>query len=102
MQRSYDRHGMNIDAATFQYSVAPDNAESLSDVFLIESSEVKLHVGAKGTSKCQRNLTDDELARLAGESGVQARYQNAALFVRIGSGERYPQEFRRILWSVSR
>ena len=72
-----DKHGVNINAATFEYFRTADGAELLARVFLIEPSAVDLHTRAKGTSKRRRNLTPEELARLAQESGVQELYQHA-------------------------
>ena len=72
-----DTHGVNINAATFQYFRAPDGAHLLARVFLIEPSAVELHSRTKGTSKRRPNLTYDELAQLAEESGVQDLYQHA-------------------------
>lgn len=72
-----DTHGVNINAATFQYFRAPDGAEFLARVFLIEPSSVELHSRTKGTSKRRPNLTYEELAQLAAESGVQELYQHA-------------------------
>ena len=74
-----DKHGVNINAATFEYFRTADGAELLARVFLIEPSAVDLHTRAKGTSKRRRNLTPEELARLAQESGVQELYQHALL-----------------------
>ena len=72
-----DRHGVNINAATFQYFSLPNRTEFLARVFLIEPSAVELHSRTKGTSKRRRNLTYEELERLAQESGVQDIYQHA-------------------------
>ena len=72
-----DRHGVNINAATFQYFRAPDEGEFLARMFLIEPSAVELQSRAKGTSKRRPNLTAEELARLAEASGVQDLYGHA-------------------------
>ena len=72
-----DKHGVNINAATFEYFQEADGAEFLARVFLIEPSAVDLQTRAKGTSKRRRNLTPEELARLAQESGVQELYDHA-------------------------
>jgi len=72
-----DKHGVNINAATFQYFRAPDGAEFLARVFLIEPSAVELHSRTKGTSKRRPNLTYEELAQLAEEAGVEDLYQHA-------------------------
>jgi len=72
-----DRHGVGINAATFQYFQEPDGTEFVGRVFLIDPSEVELSSRTKGTSKRRPNLTYDELARLAEASSVQHLYQHA-------------------------
>jgi hypothetical protein len=72
-----DRHGVNINAATFQYFRGADGTEFLSRVFLIEPSEVELQSRTKGSSKRRPNLTYDELVQLAEQSGVHDLYQHA-------------------------
>jgi len=72
-----DRHGVSINAATFQYFKEPDGTEFVGRVFLIDPSEVELSTRTKGTSKRRHNLTYDELAKLADEFGVQSLYQHA-------------------------
>ena len=72
-----DKHSVNINAATFQYFLAPGSAQFLARVFLIEPSAVELQSRAKGTSKRRRNLTPEELGRLAQECGVQELYDHA-------------------------
>lgn len=82
-----DKHGVNINAATFEFYRASNGVEYLARVFLIEPSEVDLHSRTKGTSKRRPNLTYDELARIADESGVHDLYQYA-----VSSLERYLQK----------
>jgi hypothetical protein len=72
-----DAHGVNINAATFQYFKLPDGAELLSRVFLIEPSEVELNVQTKGASKRRPNLSYEELKALAVEAGVLDLYDHA-------------------------
>ena len=72
-----DRHRVNINAATFQYFPAPDGAQFLARVFLIEPSAMEQQSRAKGTSKRRPNLTAEELGRLAQETGVQELYDYA-------------------------
>ncbi len=72
-----DKHGVNINAATFQYYRTPDGTEFLARVFVIDPSAVELHSRTKGTSKRRPNLTYEELERLAEESGIQDLYQHA-------------------------
>jgi hypothetical protein len=72
-----DAHGMNINAATFQYLRLADGTELLSRVFFIEPSEVDVKVRTKGTSKRRPNLTFDELDMLAEQAGVSDLYSYA-------------------------
>jgi hypothetical protein len=70
-------HGVNINAATFQYFQMPDGSELLARVFLIEPSEVELKTRTKGGSKRRPNLSYEELKVLAGEAGVEELYDYA-------------------------
>jgi len=79
-----DKHSVNINAATFQYFPASDGSQFVARVFLIEPSAVEQHSRARGTSKRLPNLTPEELARHAQESGVQELYEYA-----LQSFERY-------------
>ena len=72
-----DEHGVNINAATFQYFRPPDGPELLARVFLIEPSEVERSVRTKGASKRRPNLTYEELETQAGEAGVRDLYDYA-------------------------
>ncbi len=72
-----DRHGVGINAATFQYFKGPDGTEFIGRVFLIDPSEVELSSRTKGASKRRPNLTYDELVRQAEESDVQQLYEYA-------------------------
>ena len=69
-----DKHGVNINAATFQYFRAIDGAEFLARVFLIEPVAAELRSRVKGTSKRLPNLTHDELEGLAKGAGVHELY----------------------------
>lgn len=71
-----DVHGVNINAATFQYFTASDGRELLARVFLIEPAEVELKTRTKGTSR-RRSLSFDELRELAVEAGVEDLYDHA-------------------------
>jgi Endonuclease NucS C-terminal domain len=72
-----DTHGVNINAATFQYFQLADRSELLARVFLIEPSEVELKTRTKGGSKRRANLTYEELKALAIEAGVAELYDYA-------------------------
>jgi hypothetical protein len=79
-----DTHGVNINAATFQYFREPDGPEFLARVFLIEPSQVELHSRTKGSSKRRPNLTYQELDALAEGAGVQDLYRySVASFERL-------------------
>ncbi len=62
-----DTHGVNINAATFQYFQLRDSSALLARVFLIEPSEVELRTRTKGTSQRRPNLSYEELQAIAAE-----------------------------------
>ncbi len=64
-------HGININAATFQYFNLGEGIELLTRVFFIEPSRIG------GTSKRRPNLTIDELDTLAEQAGVSELYSYA-------------------------
>jgi hypothetical protein len=70
-------HGVNINAATFQYFREPDGGELVSRVFLLQPSQVELSTVTKGTSKRRPRLTYEELATLAEQAGVADLYDYA-------------------------
>lgn len=70
-------HGMNINAATFNYFRLEDGKELLARIFLIEPSEVELKTRTLGSSKRRPKLSYDELDAQAEEAGVNALYQHA-------------------------
>src|SRR5690606_6991717 len=72
-----DKHGVSINAATFQYFQAPGGGTLLGRVFLIEPTEVEFHTRTKGSSKRRPNLTYDELIRQAEEAGIGELYRHA-------------------------
>ena len=72
-----DKHGVDINAATFQYFLASGGAQFLARVFLIEPSTAEIQSRATRTSKRRPNLTPEELASLAQASGVQDLYDYA-------------------------
>jgi len=82
-----EKHGVNINAVTFQYFRTTNGEEFLARVFLIEPSEVEFHSRTKGTSKRRPNLTYEELARIADDSGVHDLYQYA-----VSAFERFLQK----------
>jgi hypothetical protein len=72
-----EKHGVNINAVTFQFFRTRDGEEFLARVFLIEPSEVERHSLTKGTSKRRPPLTYEELIKIADESGIHDLYQYA-------------------------
>lgn len=70
-----DVHGVNINAATFQYFESENTGRLLSRVFLIEPSKVETRTRRKGTSKRKPDLTRNELRKRAEEQGVGEWYQ---------------------------
>jgi hypothetical protein len=72
-----DRHGVNINAATFDYFQSDDGQELLARVFVIEPSEVESNTRNRGSSKRQPRLTYAELRELAEQAGVVGLYDHA-------------------------
>jgi hypothetical protein len=69
-----DIHGVNINAATFQYFKEADGGELVTRVFLMEPSQVELASRTKGTSKRRPRLTYTDLEDQAAEAGVADLY----------------------------
>ena len=72
-----DSHGVNINAATFQYFRLPDGRELLARVFLIDLEDADQNTRTKGTSKRQPSLTFEDFAAIAQEKGVADLYEHA-------------------------
>ena len=72
-----NEHGVNINAATFQYFHQPDGPELLARVFLLDPSEVELKTRTQGAPKRRPNLTHEELRAIADEAGVAELYDYA-------------------------
>jgi hypothetical protein len=70
-------HGVNINAATFQYFREADGPEFLARVFVLDPEGVDRRALAKGASKRRPNLTYDDLAAIAAEKGVRGLYDRA-------------------------
>ncbi|MDA1062023.1 MAG: hypothetical protein O2895_03830 [Chloroflexi bacterium] len=70
-------HGVNINAATFQYFREVDGSEFVARVFLLEPEQVLLHSSSKGSSKRKPNLTWAELEAQAEDAGVADLYRHA-------------------------
>jgi hypothetical protein len=72
-----DTHGININAATFQYFKLEDGQELVTRVFFIEPSEVDQNTRRRGLQKRLPNLTFEELETLAATAGVSTLYTYA-------------------------
>ena len=72
-----DRHGVNINAATFQYFCDSDGSEFVARVFLMEPSDVELSSRTRGTSRRLPNLKYEDLLELAERAGVGELYSHA-------------------------
>jgi hypothetical protein len=70
-----DTHGVDINAATFQYFRAPDGSEFVARVFLIEPTQVKYKTQTKGSSTRLPNLTYAQLEEIASNNGVGDLYR---------------------------
>jgi hypothetical protein len=70
-----DEHGVNINAATFQYFDDEKAGRLLSRVFLIEPGKVETRTRRKGSSKRKPDLTRSELRDRAEEHGVREWYR---------------------------
>ena len=70
-------HGMNINAATFNYFRLEDGKELLARIFLIEPSEVERKTRTLGSSKRRPKLSYEELNVQAEQAGVNELYQHA-------------------------
>jgi hypothetical protein len=72
-----ETHGVNINAATFQYFNVADGSELLARVFLLEPSDVELQSRTRGSSKRRPNLSLEEFVAVAEENGVAELYRHA-------------------------
>ena len=70
-----DEHGVNVNAATFQYFEDEEAGSLLARTFLIEPSQVEYRTQKKGRSKRKPDLTHDQLREIAEENGVGDWYQ---------------------------
>ena len=72
-----DRHGVNINAVTFQYFRLPGGDEVLGRVHLLEPERVDQNTRDKGDTKRRIALSLDELEREAERQGVGDLYRAA-------------------------
>lgn len=73
-----DAHGVNINAATFQYFKLHDGSEQISRVFLIPPARVEQRSISRGNSKRAPKLTPEQLEAQAKAHGVFELYSHAA------------------------
>jgi hypothetical protein len=69
-----DKHGLRINAATFQYFRTANLGEIIARVFVIEPADVDRNARTKGSSKRRPNLSFEELEHSAKENGVSELY----------------------------
>ncbi|MGA9774112.1 MAG: endonuclease NucS domain-containing protein [Blastocatellia bacterium] len=70
-----DVHGININAATFNYFKSETGGELLARIFLIEPSQVEYKTQIKSTAKSKRSLRYEELQQIADKNGVEQLYR---------------------------
>jgi hypothetical protein len=76
-----NRHGVNINAVTFQCFRAPEGGEWLVRVFLLEPEDVEYKAHLKGSTPRRSRLSAEQLQELADERGVGELFAQAlALF----------------------
>jgi len=71
-----DEHGVNVNAATFQYFEDEETGRLLARTFLIEPSQVEYRAQKKGDSKRKPDLSYEELREMADDRGVGAVYRH--------------------------
>lgn len=83
-----ERHGVSINAVTFQHFKDDHDNSFLARTFLIEPSEVDYRTTTRGKSKRRPNLTYEQLEEMADEQGVGAFYRQmvTALDGRLSKG----------------
>ena len=70
-----ERHGVSINAVTFQHFKDAHGASFLARTFLIEPSEVAYRTTTRGKSKRRPNLTYEQLEEIAEENSVGPFYR---------------------------
>jgi len=70
-----ETYGVNINAATFQHFEEDNGAEIIGRVFLIQPSEIDVSTGSS-TKRRQKNLSLEELSKMAEERGLKDFYGN--------------------------
>ena len=77
-----NRHGVNINAVTFQCFRAPDGGEWLARVFLMEPEDVEYKAHLKGSTPRRSRLSAEQLQELADERGVGDLFAQAVALLR--------------------
>jgi hypothetical protein len=70
-----ERHGVNLNVATFQHFGNQSTGEYFASVFLLEPEQVEYQTRTRGTSKRTPNLTFEELEQIADTHGVGQLYR---------------------------
>jgi len=70
-----NRHGVNINAVTFQYFRSSEDVEMLTRVFLLEPEEVLNRARTMGGNKRNPNLTYEQFKDITFENGIGELYQ---------------------------
>jgi hypothetical protein len=71
-----DTYGVSINAVQFQYFRQSDGQELFARLFLLEPETVESQARSKSTSKRRKNLTFEEVERIADENGVGDLYRD--------------------------
>ncbi|AZR74318.1 hypothetical protein BBF96_13510 [Anoxybacter fermentans] len=69
-------YGIGINVITFQYFQDENQNEYIGRVFLIEPEQVDYNIKIKSGSKRRRNLSFEELEKMAEDNGVLELYKN--------------------------
>lgn len=97
-----NRHGVSINAVTFQYFRDGSGGEFLARVFLLEPDEVDYRAKTKSDSKRKPNLTREQLQEVACKQGVGDLYQYALKrFGRLFEGTRTTRSNVSLVAAVS-
>ena len=70
-----DTYGVSINAVQFQYYKHPDGQELLARLFLIEPDTIETQARSKSSSRRRKNLTFEEVERIADDNGVGGLYR---------------------------
>jgi hypothetical protein len=77
-----EKHGVSINAVTFQYHRVNDTHEVLSRVFLVEPGQVEYRAQTRTGGKRRPNMTIDEFQRIAEDRGVGKEFKTILSLLR--------------------